>query len=73
MPRSKGKIPSYRLHARTGQAAVTLDGKDRYLDKHDRPESRKQYNRLIAEWLAAGRTTTGAAAVAEPSGPTSAS
>lgn len=68
MPRPKGKIPSYRLHARTCQAVVTLDGKDRYLGKHDRPESREQYDRLIAEWLVAGRTTAGAADATELAG-----
>jgi hypothetical protein len=33
MPRAPRK-PSYRLHKRTGQAVVTIDGKDIYLGKH---------------------------------------
>lgn len=49
------KIPSFRLHRGSGQAVVTLDGKDHYLGRHDSPESRIRYDRLIAEWLAAGR------------------
>jgi integrase len=46
------KIPSYRLHKPTGQAVVRLDGHDRYLGKHDSPESREKYRRVVAEWLA---------------------
>ena len=45
------RIPSYRLHKPTGQAVVTLSGKDHYLGRHGSPESRREYERLIAEWL----------------------
>ena len=31
MPRLKNKVPSYRLHKATGQAVVTLNGRDIYL------------------------------------------
>src|SRR5947209_441581 len=55
--RGKGrKLPSYRLHKPTGQAVVTLDGRDYYLGKHGTPGSEAEYDRLIAEWLANGRT-----------------
>jgi integrase len=47
------KSPSYRLHKASGQAVVTLDGKDRYLGKHGTPESVARYERLISAWLAA--------------------
>jgi integrase len=46
------RIPSYRLHRPSGQAVVTLDGRDRYLGKHNTPESQSEYERLISEWLA---------------------
>ncbi|MEZ6235856.1 MAG: hypothetical protein R3B68_16875 [Phycisphaerales bacterium] len=63
---AKQKIPSYRLHKAWGLAVVRLDGKDIYLGKHGSPESRAEYNRVIAEWLTSRR----AALLAEPgSGP----
>jgi integrase len=34
---------------------VTIGGRDIYLGEHDTPESRAEYDRLIAEWLATGR------------------
>jgi len=53
MPRTS-KPPSYRLHRPTGQAVVTLDGKDYYLGLHDTKVSRDAYDRFIGEWLANG-------------------
>ena len=50
------RIPSYRLHKASGQAMVTLDGKDFYLGTHGTAKSRAEYDRLIAEWLANGRS-----------------
>ena len=50
MPR-KRKIPSYRLHKSSGQAVVTIRKKDYYLGIYGTPESRKEYDRLIAEFL----------------------
>ena len=52
------RTPSYRLHKPSGQAVVTLNGKDFYLGKHGTPESRAEYDRFLAEWLAAGRQLT---------------
>lgn len=49
------RTPSYRLHKPTGQAVVTLNGRDTSLGKHNTPESRAAYDRLIAEWLVNGR------------------
>ena len=51
MPKLKNRVPSYRLHKRSGLAVVTLDGKDHYLGQYGTPESREEYNRLIAQWL----------------------
>ncbi len=56
--RTTGKIiPGYRKHRGSGQAIVTLNGKDHYLGPHGSKVSKNEYDRLIAEWLARGRTT----------------
>jgi integrase len=53
MPRTKnGSLPSYRLYRRTGQAIVTIDGRDHYLGPYGSLESKKKYRRLIDAWLA---------------------
>ncbi len=49
------RIPKYRHHGATGRAVVTLSGREIYLGKFSTPESREKYDRLVAEWLAAGR------------------
>ncbi|CAD7694866.1 unnamed protein product [Ostreobium quekettii] len=46
---------AYRKHRASGQALVTLDGRDFYLGPHGTRTSRVEYDRLIAEWLASGR------------------
>lgn len=55
MPRLTHRLPSYRLHKPSGRAVVTLDGRVHYLGAFGTPESRAEYDRLIAEWLAGGR------------------
>src|SRR5262245_33058995 len=56
MPRtSPDFVPSYRQHKSTGQAVVTLNGKDIYLGRYGAEESKAEYDRVIAEWLARGR------------------
>ncbi len=52
---SAKRLPKYRLHKPSGLAVVTLDGRDRYLGKHGTQDSKKEYDRLVAEWLANGR------------------
>ncbi len=49
--------PKYRRHRASGQAVVTLYGRDFYLGPHGTKASRIEYDRLISEWLAAGRPT----------------
>jgi integrase len=49
------QVPSYRLHKQSGQAIVTLNGRDFLLGPHGSDESRNAYSRRIAEWLANGR------------------
>ncbi len=64
MPRHADEIPRYCRHKATGQAVVRIDGRDHYLGRHGTAASRAAYDRLIAEWLAAGRR------LAAPSGAT---
>ncbi|MGD0462866.1 MAG: hypothetical protein ABSB74_10300 [Tepidisphaeraceae bacterium] len=55
MPKLNGRLPRYRLHRRSGQAIVTLNGRDHYLGPHGSQTSIAEYDRLIAEWLTSGR------------------
>ncbi|WP_165076085.1 tyrosine-type recombinase/integrase [Paludisphaera rhizosphaerae] len=67
MPNPSTRTPSYRLHKASGQAVVTLDGRDIYLGVHNSQSSRTEYDRVIAEWLANGRrlATTNPITIAE--------
>ena len=49
-------LPKYRKHKPTGQAVVTLCGKDFYLGPHGTKASKTLYDQKIAEWLAGGRS-----------------
>ena len=55
MRRRTTSQPKYRLHRASGQAVVTLAGKDHYLGKYGTKSSKLLYDRLVGEWLAAGR------------------
>ena len=46
------KVPSYCRHKASGQAYVTLDGREHYLGVYGTQESRERYARLIAEHTA---------------------
>lgn len=48
------RVPSYRRHKPSGQAVVTLDGRDFYLGKFNSAASRAEYNRRVAEWTGSG-------------------
>lgn len=57
--RRKGELPRYRLHKQSGQAVVSLPlGGGKYRDfllgQFDTEESKREYTRVINEWLAAG-------------------
>lgn len=52
---TRRQLPSYRLHRPSGQAVVTLNGRDHYLGPHGSPESRAEYDRLLVLYLAHGR------------------
>ena len=61
MPKLKAnEVPSYRLHRQSGQAIVTLSGKDVLLGVHGTAASKAAYDRVTAEWLANGRRLAGA-------------
>jgi integrase len=47
---SRKRRPRYRLHKSTGQAVVTIDGRDIYLGKHGTTASRELYHDKIDEW-----------------------
>jgi integrase len=57
------RIPKLCHHKATGQAYVTLNGRERYLGVHGTAEAQGAYDRLIAEWMANGRTIATARAV----------
>lgn len=52
MPRRSTRVPSYRHHKASGQAVVTLAGKDIYLGPYGSDHSRQRYDAVVAEWLA---------------------
>ncbi len=53
-PRSNIRLPSLRLHKASGQAVVTVRGRDIYCGKHGTAEADENYRRVIAELLASG-------------------
>ncbi|MBL1219114.1 MAG: hypothetical protein D8M59_16670 [Planctomycetes bacterium] len=56
MPKRRRKqVPSYCKHRASGQAVVYLNGQSVYLGPHGTEVSKAEYDRVIAEWLAAGR------------------
>jgi integrase len=55
MPKLTKSAPKYRLHKCSGQAMVTIAGKDHYLGPYGTDASRREWDRLVSDWLAAGR------------------
>ena len=49
------KVPSYRRHA-SGQARVTIAGKDYLLGPWKSKESKEKYDRLVGEYISSGRS-----------------
>jgi hypothetical protein len=50
MPRLTNRPPKYRFHKASGQAVVTIGGRDFYLGQYDSDETWAEYRRLVAEW-----------------------
>src|SRR5512133_1466006 len=57
MPKLVHRTPKYSRHRASGQAIVTVNGHDVYLGPYGTAVSRREYDRVIAEWLANGRRT----------------
>ncbi len=55
MARPRKLIPAYTKHRASGQAVVCIGGKDYYLGPHGTKASKLEYDRLILEWVSAGR------------------
>ena len=53
--RRSNRLPSFRHHKASGQGFVEIQGHRHYLGRYELPETRRKYERLIAEWLANGR------------------
>ncbi|WP_428305029.1 hypothetical protein [Lacipirellula sp.] len=47
MPRLVDALPKYRKHKASGQAVVTLNGRDHYLGPHGTSASKAFYDRLL--------------------------
>ena len=56
MARPRATFPAYCLHKGTGQAVVTIDGREHYLGTHGTTESRLAYERLLLQWKELGTT-----------------
>jgi hypothetical protein len=57
MPRlSASRLPAYCKHKQSGQSVVYLNGRDVLLGPHGTAASKREYDRVIAEWIANGRT-----------------
>jgi integrase len=55
MPKLVEAAPKYRCHKASGQAIVSIQGHDFYLGPWNTKASKLEYDRIISEWLAAGR------------------
>lgn len=55
MPKLIHAAPKYSYHKASKQAVVTIQGRDIYLGPWQSKASKLEYDRLIGEWLAAGR------------------
>ena len=65
MPKLSKCLPKYRKHRASGQAVVTLDGRDYDLGPHGSRASKAEYDRLTGEWLANGRRMPATAQTAQ--------
>lgn len=61
MSKPSKKVPSYRYHKASGQAVVTLSGRDVYLGPHNSEEILQRYQAALAEWFASCRMAPRAA------------
>jgi integrase len=52
--KTKTRVPSLRLHKPSGQAVVTISGRDHYCGPWGCRTAQAEYQRLVGEWLASG-------------------
>jgi len=57
MPRLVNAVPKYRKHS-SGNARVTINGRDYLLGPYGTAVSKREYDRLIAEFLESGRSAS---------------
>jgi hypothetical protein len=57
MPKLTNSLPKYRKHS-SGSARVTINGRDYLLGPYGTKASNFEYDRIIAEYLASGRSTS---------------
>ncbi len=55
MPKLKYALPKYRKYKASGNAVVTIGGRDHDLGSYGSEASRSEYDRLMAEWIGRGR------------------
>ena len=55
MPKLTVAVPKYRKHRASGQAIVTVNGRDHYLGPHKSKASKLEYDRLVNQWLVTNR------------------
>jgi hypothetical protein len=66
MSRTSGiSVPKYSKHKASGQAVVSLNGRDCYLGPHGTKASKTEYDRVIGEWLASGRQMAAVDAISD--------
>src|SRR3954462_1506089 len=56
MPRLVKAVPKLRKHKARGQAFVEINGRRQYLGPWNSPASKREYDRIIDEWKASGRS-----------------
>ena len=59
MTYTKKQLPKYCRHKPSGRAFVRIGGKMNYLGKYGSQASRREYDRIIAEFVANGRKVVG--------------
>jgi hypothetical protein len=55
MPRLVHTLPQIRRHTPSNRARIRIDGKEFWLGTYGSPESLREYDRIISEYLANGR------------------
>jgi hypothetical protein len=58
MTYARQQLPKYCLHKATGRAYILIEGKRYYLGKHSTATSRREYDRVIAEFVANGESVS---------------